>query len=217
MANLFAKAKSNAVVTKTSKKSDKPEVRVTAEFFMTKGYKRAEAIERANEFNEALAQWADLKQEEANIKAQAAVIEAEVKALGKEAFIDMFTESGNRPETFLIVTDNASAQFITQDNYLKLNETQAEDLTGTYGGGIVEETTVYGFNSDLVNEFGPEISTMLEKSKLPQRAKDNLITAQTTYKVAKGTIDKLNQYGEVAEVYNAVQPIVQVKDVKRLD
>jgi hypothetical protein len=217
MANLFAKAKTNAVVTKTTKKSDKPEVRVTTEFFMAKGYKRAEAIERANEFNEQLAQWADLKQQEANIKAQAAVIEAEVKALGREAFISMFTETGKRPDNFLIVTDGASAQFIAQDNYLKLNETQAEELGGNYGEGIVEESTVFNFNAELVNEFGGPISEMIEKSKLPQRVKDGLIIAQTTYKVAKGTIDKLNQYGDVAEVYNAVQPIVQVKDVKRLD
>jgi len=47
-----------------------------------------------------------------------------------------------------------------------------------------------------------------------EKDKENIITAKTTYSVAKGTIDKLNQYGDVTEVMEAVKPVVALKNVE---
>jgi hypothetical protein len=44
--------------------------------------------------------------------------------------------------------------------------------------------------------------------------REKIITATTKYSVTKGTIDKLNQYGDVTEVMEAVKPVVALKNVE---
>jgi hypothetical protein len=217
--NLFAKARQNATPAKVAKKTTKPQAVVDVNYYMALGFNRADAIVMANEFEENMAKWAELKQEEANIKAQSAQIEAEVKRVGRSIFIEKYQATNTRPENFEIVTANslASAQFITQDNYLKVNDTQAEGLRSVYGDNIVEETIELGFNPDVLALYENEISTAIEKLKIPADAKAKLISSTVVYKIAKGTIDYLATYGKIEEVYNDIQPIVQVKDVKQLN
>ena len=44
--------------------------------------------------------------------------------------------------------------------------------------------------------------------------REKIIKATTKYSVAKGTIDKLNQYGDVTEVMEAVKPVVALKNIE---
>jgi hypothetical protein len=51
-------------------------------------------------------------------------------------------------------------------------------------------------------------------SDITDADKEKIIKATTKYSVAKGTIDKLNQYGDVQEVMEAVKPVVALKNVE---
>ena len=44
--------------------------------------------------------------------------------------------------------------------------------------------------------------------------KEKIITAKTTFTVAKGTIDKLDKYGDVSEVMENVKPVVMLKNIE---
>jgi hypothetical protein len=218
--SLFAKAENKAVsTTAKAKKSEKPQVHITAEFFMVQGMKRAEAEQHAQEFEANMKKWAEYKAEMANMAAQTAIIESDVKRIGRQAFNDKYTENKRRPDNFEIITKGkeASAQFITQDNYPKLTKEQAEAIEETYGNGIIEVTTAFKFNDAYLAEWGEQISAAIEKAKVPTEVKENLIVAEKTFKIAKGTIDRLHEYGNPSEVYAVIQPIVQVKDVKIIE
>ena len=94
-------------------------------------------------------------------------------------------------------------------------EARAEELRETYGEEIVEEDTTFAFDSAMIEKYGEVLSMLIENcSDITDADKEKIIKATTKYSVAKGTIDKLNQYGDVTEVMEAVKPVVALKNVE---
>ena len=85
----------------------------------------------------------------------------------------------------------------------------------SYGEDIVEEKTTLSFDNDMIMKYGEILSSLIENSDdIEESDKEKIIKAVTTYSVAKGTIDKFNQYGEVVEMIETVKPVVAIKNVE---
>ena len=201
MANLFAKAKKAAPVTKAAK-DKKIRLQVTDPTFFSK-------VEKLEQLNDTLK----------SAKAQADMISDEIKDMAKSEWVDYYSQTGKNPESVMIVQevagDTASVMFIPTDKYITVTEARAEELRETYGEEIVEEDTTFAFDSAMIEKYGEVLSMLIENcAEISEADREKIIKATTKYSVAKGTIDKLNQYGDVTEVMEAVKPVVALKNVE---
>ena len=200
--NLFSKAKKAAPAKTTASKDKKIRLNVTDPTFFSK-------VEKLEQLNDTLK----------SAKAQADMISDEIKDLAKSEWVDYYSQTGKNPESVMIVQevagDTASVMFIPTDKYITVTEARAEELRETYGEEIVEEDTTFAFDSAMIEKYGEVLSMLIENcSDITDADKEKIIKATTKYSVAKGTIDKLNQYGDVQEVMEAVRPVVALKNVE---
>lgn len=200
--SLFAKAKKNQVEKPKSAKDKKIRLQVTDPNFFSK-------VEKLEQLNDTLK----------SAKAQADMISDEIKDLAKSEWVDYYTKTGKNPESVMIVQevagDTAQVMFIAQDKYITVTEARAEELRETYGEEIVEEETTFSFDSTMIEKYGEVLSMLIENCPdIADADREKIIKATTKYSVAKGTIDKLNQYGDVTEVMEAVKPVVALKNVE---
>ena len=202
MASLFDKAKKTSAVKTTAAKDKKIRLQVTDPNFFSK-------VEKLEQLNDTLK----------SAKAQADMISDEIKDLAKSEWVDYYSQTGKNPESVMIVQevagDTAQVMFIPTDKYITVTEARAEELRETYGEEIVEEDTTFAFDSAMIEKYGEVLSMLIENcSDITDADKEKIIKATTKYSVAKGTIDKLNQYGDVQEVMEAVRPVVALKNVE---
>ena len=200
--SLFAKAKKTATPVTKSAKDKKIRLQVTDPTFFSK-------VEKLEKLNDRMK----------SDKAQADMISDELKDLAKSEWADYYSQTGKNPESVMIVQevagDTASMMLVPSDKYITVTEARAEELQETYGQEIITEETTFGFDSTMIEKYGEILSRLIEEcGEISERDKERIITAKTTYSVAKGTIDKLNQYGDVTEVMEAVKPVVSLKNVE---
>jgi hypothetical protein len=201
--NLFSKAKKAAPAKKVSAKDKK--VRIVVEdpdFF--------EKVEKLEELQGTLK----------SAKAKADIISDELKDLAKDKWADLYEETNRNPESVMIVQDNedgntAQFMFVPTDKYITINEDRAEELKDTYGEDIVEEKTTFSFDETMIEKYGEILSELIENcDEIEGKDKEKIIKATTAYSVAKGTISKFKEYGEVLEMMETVKPVVAIKNVE---
>lgn len=201
--SLFTKAKKTSTPKKTSAKDKK--VRLTVEdptFF--------EKVEKLESLQETLK----------SAKAKADLISDELKDIARELWADEYEKTKKNPESVMIVQENstgdtASMMLVPTDKYISINEERAEELKEAYGEDIVEEKTTFAFDNDMVEKYGEVLSMLIENcDDIKESDKEKIIKAVTSYSVAKGTIDKFKQYGEVVEMMETVKPVVAIKNVE---
>ena len=201
--SLFTKAKKTSAPKKTSAKDKKVRLVVENPTFFEK-------VEKLEELQETLK----------SAKAKADLISDELKDIAKELWADEYEKTKRNPESVMIVQENstgdtASLMLVPSDKYITINEERAEELKEAYGEDIVEEKTVFSFDSDMVEKYGEILSMLIENcDEITDADKEKIIKAVTAYSVAKGTIDKFNQYGEVVEMIETVKPVVAIKNVE---
>ena len=199
--NLFAKAKS--VAPKTTKAKDE-KVRIT--------------VEDATFFDKI--QKLETLQDQMKVaKAKADMISDELRDLGKDEWSKLYDKTGKNPGSVMLEQtvneDVAQLMFVPTDKYITINEARAEELREAYGEEIVTEETTFGFDAAMIEKYGEILSRLIEESdEIAEKDKEKIITAKTTFTVAKGTIDNFTKYGEVAEVMEAVKPVVALKNVE---
>lgn len=200
--SIFDKAKKNQVV--KAKGSDE-KTRVTID---------------NPEFFDKIASLQVLNENMKRDKAKADILSDEVKEMGVEKWADLYKEKGKNPETIMLEAQNtagdtAQAMFMVTDKYIKIDEPRAEQLKETYGDDIVSEETTFAFDAKMLEKYADVISELIENSnKIADADKAKLIVATTTHTVAKGVVDKLDKYGDVATMIQEVKPVVMMKNVE---
>jgi hypothetical protein len=200
--SLFDKAKKSTPAKKTSAKDKKVRLVVEDSTFFEK-------VEKLEELQETLK----------SSKAKADLISDELKEIAMGKWADEYEKTKRNPESVMIVQerDGDISQFmiVPSDKYISINEERAEELKEAYGEDIVEEKTTFSFDNDMIMKYGEVLSMLIENSdEIAEADKEKIIKAVTTYSVAKGTIDKFNQYGEVVEMIETVKPVVSIKNVE---
>lgn len=152
-------------------------------------------------------------------KAKADMLADEIKEVSKDEWVSLYEKTGVNPGSILIEAEQdgetASVMFVPSDKYISIGGDRAEELVEKYGEGIVEEKTTFSFDNFMIEKYGDILSRMIEEStEIADSDKDKIIKAVTTFSVAKGTIDKMRQFGKVAEVMEEVKPVVALKNVE---
>lgn len=200
--SLFEKAKKSTPVKSTASKDKKVRIQVTDPSFFSK-------VEKLEQLNDTLK----------SAKAVADMLSDELKDIAKAEWCDYFEKTGKNPESVMICQevagDTSQLMFIAQDKYITVTESRAEELRETYGEEIITEETTFGFDTTMIEKYGEVLSMLIENcADIADADREKIITATTKYSVAKGTIDKLNQYGDVTEVMEAVKPVVSLKNIE---
>lgn len=184
--------------------------------------KKAEKHEIVNlpALEKSLSEMAEIDVKMAELEARRAILDSEVRDAGKEAMIDLYNKKRSFPGTLKIVAGKMNFQFITQDRYKKIDEERSAELVKTYGENIVEEETIYSFNTAILMKHMDHISELLMGSKkLSEEDKENLLTSETTYAVKKGTLKDLFTFKTVKKsvegIIEDIQPIFNVKSIQK--
>lgn len=196
--SLFTKAKKAAPAKKT-KADSKPRVDVNSPDFFEK-------IQTLQELNDRMK----------SDKAKADMISDEIRDVCKDSWVKLYEEKGVNPESIMVESkvgkDVSQVMFIPQDKYITIDETRAEFLREEYGDSIVEETTTFAFDNTMVEKYGEVLSRLIEEcDEIDADDREKIIKAVTKFSVAKGTIDQLKNLGDVADVMEAVKPVVMLK------
>jgi hypothetical protein len=199
--NLFSKAK-QAAPTKTEAKDKKVHLMVTDPDFFNK-------VQKLEQLNDTLK----------SAKAAADMISDELRDVAKTEWANHYQKTGRNPDSVLVCQnkgeDAARIQFIPMDKYITITENRANELREMYGEQIVEEETTFSFDSAMIDKYGEVLSNLIENcADIADADREKIIKAVTKYSVAKGTIDKLNQYGDVQEVMENVKPVVALKNIE---
>lgn len=201
--NLFEKAKKEAKP-KAAKKDEKIIVNV-----------------KGAEFAEKLEKFATLKAQMDELKAELAMSQEFVKAVGIEEFAKLVETKKVNVGSFILASEKGgSVMVLPTKKYITIDEAAASNLTETYGEGIVDEETSYGFNTDVLMRNMDAISELIQSSDaITQEDKDNLVEATTKYAVNKDALDKVYNLAKesgksVAEVVADIQPVFQNKNAK---
>lgn len=199
--SLFTKAKKAAP--KTAKAKDE-KVRITIEdpsFF--------DKVEKLESLNDEMK----------SAKAKVDMISSEIKELGKSEWSKFYSESGKNPGSVMLENikgeDVAQVMFVPSDRYITINEERADELRESFGDEIVEEDTTFSFDSKMIEKYGEVLSDLIMNSDdISDADKDKIIKATTKFSVAKGTIDKFADYGDVEAIMETVRPVVALKNVE---
>ena len=200
--SLFTKAKKTATPVTKSAKDKKIRLQVTDPNFFAK-------VEKLEQINDRMK----------SDKAVADMISDELKDIAKAEWCEYYQQTGKNPDSVMIVQevgdDVSQLMLVPSDKYITVTEARAEELRETYGEEIITEETTFGFDPTMIEKYGEILSRLIEEcGEISEKDKEKIITATTKYSVAKGTIDKLNQYGDVQEVMEAVKPVVALKNVE---
>jgi len=201
--NLFAKAKKEAPKKVAKGANEKVRVRIEDPSFFDK-------IEKAEKLQDVMK----------SSKAKLDMITDELRDLGRDEWAKLYQKTGKNPDSIMLesVNDNddtAQLMFCPSDKYIIINAERAETLRETFGEEIVEEKTSFSFDNEMIEKYGEVLSRLIEESdEITEKDKEKIIKAVTTYNVAKGTIDMLKTYGDVAEVMEAVKPVVSLKNIE---
>lgn len=201
MANLFSKAKKAAPKT-TKAKAEKVRITISDPSF----YDKIEKLESLNN-------------EMKSSKAKADMLSAEIKDLGKDKWAELYTETGKNPGSVMLENiqgeDVAQVMFVPTDKYITINEDRANELIEEFGEDIVQEETTFSFDNKMIEKYGEVISELIYGSdKIDENDKEKIIKAVSKYSVAKGTIDRFTDFGDVKEIMETVRPVVSLKNVE---
>jgi dihydroxyacetone kinase-like predicted kinase len=199
--NLFSKAKKTAAKETTKPKDEKVRIKVEdASFF------------------EKIASLEKLQDTVKSAEAKISMIADEVKDTGKRLWAAKYTQMEKNPGSVMLEArkddEIAQVMLLPSDKYITINAERADELRETYGNDIVEETTTFAFDNEMVDKYGETISNLIEMSdEISEADKAKIIKAVTKFSVAKGTIDKFKVYGgaDVFGVMEAVRPVVALK------
>lgn len=172
------------------------------------------------ELFDILSEMEELQKKEKAIKAKFAMLSNEVKEVGIEEFTKLFEKTGKYPGTFMLesVVGDKTAQimFMPTDRYIKIDKKSAKDLKESFGEEVVTETTDFGFDAKMLEKYGEEISDAIMNSDIPDEDKGKIITATTTYTVAKGSIENMKDFSEksgtsIGVVMEKIKPVISVR------
>ena len=137
--------------------------------------------------------YAELKQTIDSATGELKMIEGDIKAVGKDLFMKEYRSQRSTPDNFKIQDDSGSAcMFICMDKYTIVDENKA--------------------NADLVEKYGAVLSELiLNCPDIDDLDKENLISGEKTFSIAKGSIDRLMQYDSPEAIFELINPIVALK------
>jgi len=173
------------------------------------------------EFEQSLSRMAEINSLLADLEAEKAVLDSEVREEAKKEMINLYNQKRSFPGTLKVVAGKMGFQFITMDKYITIDDVRFAELANKYGNEIVDRETIFSFNNEVLEKNQETISKILmDSKKLSDWAKENLLLSKTTYSVKKGTISNLSAIAtekkikSIGTIIEDIRPIFSIKAVQ---
>ena len=201
MANLFSKAKKTTTKS-TTKESDKLIIKIDDDDF----------------FND-VEELQELQKRMKSDKTKSDKISNDIKKLTKEKWLELYKDSGENPGSVIFAKEEndkfARVMFVPSDKYIKIDEKRKNELQEKYGDDIITEETEFSFDSEMIEKYGEVLSELIMGcEEIDDSDKEKIIVSKTSFNIAKGTLDKLIDYGELNEVMEDINPVLSIKNVE---
>lgn len=202
--NLFDKAKKGATVKSAKEKDKKIRLAVEPELNF---FDKVQALEKLQD---------NMKRD----KAKADVLNDELKDLTKEKWCKYYQKLSKNPGSVFFEEvekngDTAQLMFVPSDKYISVNEARADELIEEYGEEIIERKDSFAFDTEMVEKYGEILSELIENCEdIPEDDKYRIIKATTAFSIAKGTIDRVKDFGNIESVVEAIKPVFSLKNVE---
>ena len=160
------------------------------------------------ELEQQLKDYTEAKSENKNWEAKMKIAEGFIKEKARDLFLEEYTKHGRNIGSFKLGTVTVSVQ----DRYTKMEENVAAIVAENFPN-VVDKTTEYLFNQDILKKYINEISEALQNAEgIPEEDLALLIEAKEVITVKKGTIDTLATYGErMTDLFQAISPIISMR------
>lgn len=185
-----------------------------------KGDKRTIEVDD-NWFFDDVKKYQELQKRMSSDKEEADAINEKLKNLAKEKWIELYTSEKSNPGTVIveqnILDDISRLMLVPTEKYVTLNQKNVGKIMDKYGNDMVETSTTYSFNNDIIVKYSKVITKFIKESEdIDEDDKKKLIQANTTYSIKKGTIDKFTDFEdvEVTEILEDLKPVFQLKNVE---
>ena len=163
---------------------------------------------------EKLLEFEFIKAQIKDLTAQEKTLNSEIKDIAKEKFVELYQSKRSNPNTFLIKDGEGCVMILPSDAYIKIgSEARANELMEAYGDDAVTVDEQFVFNNSVLQRNMKAIEKAIRDAKgVSDDDKRDLIDRIVEFKVAKGFIDRLYEYGDNMEtVMNDIQPIISLK------
>lgn len=165
-------------------------------------------------FQDDFKRFVQIQKQVAELNAEAASLDEEIRFRGKECHLEYYKENGKNTDSFILESSDCSVMVIPTDKYKKIDEERSSELQKKWGEEISTVKTTFIFNTELLEKYGEEISALIMNSKkIAEHDKERLIEAKVEYSVAKGAIDKAPS-GREEEYLEDINPIFMFKNYK---
>lgn len=166
-----------------------------------------------------LTQLSQVRDEMEVLKAKEALLSGDVRTFADEEFMKLYLKNKKRPESFIMQDETGGKILvIMQDKYTKLSESTEATIKEVYKdsvGEILEETTEYKLDAELVEKHGDKLSKAIMSIKgITDDEKERLIKGTSVTRVRKGIIEKLIDFKEPETLVSLVRPVIQLKNQK---
>jgi hypothetical protein len=154
-----------------------------------------------------IAQYKEAKDNLKNWEGKKEMAEGQLKTEASQIFMDECAKAKRNIGSFKLDGLTISVQ----DKYTKMTP-DLKAIVQSHFPEVVETTTTYSFNQEILNKHIEKISEALSAAGLPDEDLENLIVANEETKVKKGTIDLLPQYGDnMSTLFMAISPVVSIR------
>lgn len=191
--SIFDKAKASATASNTKKTKDQKPTIVLNDLF------------------DSMVEIENMERQAKIIEAKSKILKEEVKTTALEKWAHLYENLGRNPGSVTIEANQGGQKvqvlLTPKDQYSKIDSKQAEVLTEQFGEKFVETKTQFLFNEQMLQKYSHILDRLIsECDEIDDEDKEKIIEAKVTHSVAEGTIDRLNTYGGVCEIFQMIKP-----------
>lgn len=143
----------------------------------------------------------------------------QVKELSKKEWCQLYRQTGENPGSVKVFSqyedEISSVLFVPSDRYISLNEKTKSSIIQELGQDVIQQISEWTISPEMVEKYLPILKEMIENSQdiLPED-KGKIIQENSKSSIKPGTIDKLNELGDVEMVFEKVKPVVSLKNIE---
>lgn len=150
------------------------------------------------------------------------VLSDKVKETAKKEWISLYEKIGTNPGSVRVFStkedETSSVLFVPSDRYISLNESTKKTIEDQLGGDVIQESKEWSISQPMVDKYLPLLRNFIETSSdISDEDRTKILQETLKFSIKPGTIDRLDQFGEVDKVFETIKPVVSLKgiDVKK--
>ncbi|NBP55363.1 hypothetical protein EBU71_02280 [bacterium] len=145
-----------------------------------------------------------------------------VKEVAKREWTSLYQKMGNNPGSLRVYAtkedETSSVLFVPSDRYISLNENNKKTIEDQLGEEVIQESREWSISGSMVEKYLPLLKDFIESSShILDEDRPKILQETLKFSIKPGTIDRLDQFGEVDKVFETIKPVVSLKsiDVKK--